>query len=213
MHIPMHCRALLTLFSLRNRGILSCMIHSLQNYYKSVGKFKYILWEYSLVRYVGLAQTGEQVSGYKILYIEWQILGRIQRPNSWMKSRKNSVLAIHSHLYSFALRFLSISSNSCNLLHISSNSRNILHISTVQLLHTVKEKGGKPHGKPYPSPNGLRNPYRQKPQVWELSRLCPETSTKLFVHEFGYYKKKSNISNVSVLYKVIFLSTRHSRPF
>ncbi len=33
-------------------------------------------------------------------------------------------------------------------------------ISTVQLLYTVKEKGGKPDRKPYPLPYGLRNPYR-----------------------------------------------------
>jgi hypothetical protein len=26
----------------------------------------------------------------------------------------------------------------------------------------------------------------RKPQVWELSRLCPETSTKLYVHELGF---------------------------
>jgi hypothetical protein len=26
----------------------------------------------------------------------------------------------------------------------------------------------------------------RKPQVWELSILCPETSTKLYVHEFGF---------------------------
>ncbi len=26
----------------------------------------------------------------------------------------------------------------------------------------------------------------QKPHVWELSRLCPETSTWLYVHEFGF---------------------------
>jgi hypothetical protein len=26
----------------------------------------------------------------------------------------------------------------------------------------------------------------RKPQVWELTRLCPETSTKLYVHEFGF---------------------------
>ncbi len=38
-------------------------------------------------------------------------------------------------------------------------------VSTVQLLNTVK-----------------------KPQVWELSRFCPETSTKLYVHEFGFRK-------------------------
>ncbi len=27
----------------------------------------------------------------------------------------------------------------------------------------------------------------RKPQVWELSRLCQETSTKLYVHEFGFW--------------------------
>ncbi len=26
----------------------------------------------------------------------------------------------------------------------------------------------------------------RKPQIWELSRLCPEASTKLYVHEFGF---------------------------
>jgi hypothetical protein len=35
-----------------------------------------------------------------------------------------------------------------------------LTVSTVQLLYTVKEKGGKPDRKPYPRPYGLRNPYR-----------------------------------------------------
>jgi hypothetical protein len=35
-----------------------------------------------------------------------------------------------------------------------------LTVSTIQLLYTVKEKGGKPDRKPYPLPFGLRNPYR-----------------------------------------------------
>jgi hypothetical protein len=35
-----------------------------------------------------------------------------------------------------------------------------LTVSTVQLLYTVKEKGGKPDRKPHPLPCGLRNPYR-----------------------------------------------------
>jgi hypothetical protein len=35
-----------------------------------------------------------------------------------------------------------------------------LTVSTVQLLYTVKEKGGKPNIKPYLLPYGLRNPYR-----------------------------------------------------
>jgi hypothetical protein len=36
-----------------------------------------------------------------------------------------------------------------------------LTVSTVQLLYTVKEKGGQPDRKPYPLPSGLRNPYRK----------------------------------------------------
>jgi hypothetical protein len=54
------------------------------------------------------------------------------------------LLAIHSHLCSFASRFC------------SSNSRNLLQF----LQYTVKEKGGKPDRKQYLLPYGLRNPYR-----------------------------------------------------
>jgi hypothetical protein len=52
---------------------------------------------------------------------------------------------------------------------------------TVQLLYTVKEKEGKPNKK-----NLWFKKSKQKPQVGELSRLCPETSTKLHDHEFGF---------------------------
>ncbi len=63
-----------------------------------------------------------------------------------------------------------------------------LTLSIGEVLYTVKEKGGKPDRKPHPLPYGLRNLYRnlksqnsqdyaQKPQVSELSRLCPETSS------------------------------------
>jgi hypothetical protein len=67
----------------------------------------------------------------------------------------------------------------CLEISISSNSTHApLMISSVQLLYTVKEKGGKPDRKPYLLSQGLRNPYR-KPS-------SPETSTKLCVHEFGF---------------------------
>ncbi len=56
-------------------------------------------------------------------------------------------LVFHCHLYSFALRFLFLS-----------KLTQPLTISRVQLLYTVKEKRGKPDGKPYPLPYGLRNP-------------------------------------------------------
>jgi hypothetical protein len=51
---------------------------------------------------------------------------------------------------------------------------------------TVKEKGGKADRKPYPLPNSLRTPYRNL-KYEKLSRLCPETSTKFYVHEFGFW--------------------------
>ncbi len=53
------------------------------------------------------------------------------------------------------------------------------------LMYTVKEKGGKPERTQLPLPYGLRNPYRNL-KSGELSRLCPETSKKLYVHEFGF---------------------------
>jgi hypothetical protein len=49
-------------------------------------------------------------------------------------------LAIHSHLYSFALKF------------------KFLQTLTQPLTVSVKEKGGKPDRKLYPLPYGLRNP-------------------------------------------------------
>ncbi len=59
-----------------------------------------------------------------------------------------------------------------------------LAVSTVQLLYTVKQKGGKPNRKPYPLPYGLRNPHRNL-QSENSQDYAPETSTKLYVHEFG----------------------------
>jgi hypothetical protein len=54
------------------------------------------------------------------------------------------------------------------------------------LLYTVKEKGGKSDRKPHPLPYGLRNPFTNL-KSGELSRLCPETSKKLYAHEFGFW--------------------------
>ncbi len=52
------------------------------------------------------------------------------------------------------------------------------------LLCTVKEKVGKPNKKAYPLPYGLKNSERNL--KFENSRLCPETSSTLYVHEFGF---------------------------
>ncbi len=37
------------------------------------------------------------------------------------------------------------------------------------------------------------HPWFKKPQVWELSRLCPETLTKLYVHELSLRPKGSKV--------------------
>jgi hypothetical protein len=52
-------------------------------------------------------------------------------------------------------------------------------------VYCIKEKGGKHDRKPHPLPYSLRNPYKNL-KSGELSRLCPETSKKLYVHEFGF---------------------------
>jgi hypothetical protein len=80
------------------------------------------------------------------------------------------LLAIHSHLDSFALNVLFLQT------HATSYS------FYTALLYTVKEKGGK---STHPLPYGLRNPYRTLKS--ENTRLCPETSKKLYVHEFGFW--------------------------
>jgi hypothetical protein len=50
-------------------------------------------------------------------------------------------------------------------------------------VYTIKEKGGNPDKKTtLPLLYGLRNFYR----IPELLRLCPENSTKLYVHELGF---------------------------
>ncbi len=56
---------------------------------------------------------------------------------------------------------------------------------TQPLTVSLNDKGGKPDRKPYLLPYGFKKSI-QKPQVWELSRLCSETQRTLYVHEFGF---------------------------
>jgi hypothetical protein len=56
------------------------------------------------------------------------------------------LLAIQSHLYSFALRFLFLQTHATSYSFYS------------ELLHTVKEKGGNPDRKTHPLLCYLRNP-------------------------------------------------------
>jgi hypothetical protein len=66
---------------------------------------------------------------------------------------------------------------------------------------------------PPPTKSGLKlvcnvNIIYGKPQVWELSRSCPETSTTLYVHEFGFRTIVSVISqplSVALLRKHIYI--------
>jgi hypothetical protein len=86
------------------------------------------------------------------------------------KSFKIFLLAIHSHLNSFALRFCFF------------KLTQPLTVSTVHLLYTVKEKGEKPDRKPYFFPYGLRI----HTETSSLRTLKIMPSTKLYVHEFGF---------------------------
>ncbi len=85
---------------------------------------------------------------------------------------RTKLLAIHSNLNSFALRFLYLQT------HATSYS------SRGQLLYTVQEKGGKPDRKPYPLPCGLRNPHRNL-----MSENSQDYTQKLDIHEFGFCKR------------------------
>jgi hypothetical protein len=74
-------------------------------------------------------------------------------------------------------------------LEISISSNHASSYLFLQILYTIKEKGGKPDRNLFPFYLWFKKS-SQKPQVWELSRLvCPETSTKLYVHEFGFWIK------------------------
>ncbi len=99
-----------------------------------------------------------------------------QRPNSWTEIQTKLLRvflhAIHSHLYSFALRFYFFK---------------LTQPLTVSWVHH-KGEGRKTwivNHTPYP----MVWKSTQKSQVWELSRWCPETetSTILYVHEFGFW--------------------------
>ncbi len=96
---------------------------------------------------LGVKPDGEEEGRTKVK--SQRILEKALRPHSWRKSRQKYyqrvfLLAIQSHLYSFALRFL--------LLQTHSTSYNLY----IVLVYTVKEKGGKPDRKLHPLPNGLK---------------------------------------------------------
>ncbi len=100
----------------------------------------------------------EYIHAVLIDKIECTTWGRILGRNPDKKVLRVFLLAIHSHLYSFALNF-----------HFSK--------LTQPLTVSVKEKGGKTERKTIPPFLWFKKSI-QKPQIWELSRFCPETSIK-----------------------------------
>jgi hypothetical protein len=126
-----------------------------------------------------VVRTGREAStGYKhccpgqrfftLYHTEAKLLDEIQK-----KVLRIFLLAIHGHLYSFALRFLFL--------------KIMQPLTYFYSSFTVHCKGDKrkTDRKPYPLPYGLRNPYRNLKS--ESLKLCPETSTKLLVHEFVFW--------------------------
>ncbi len=102
-----------------------------------------------------------------------------QRPNSWMKSRQKS-----SEFSSF-LFIVTSTDLPCDFYFFE--LKRPLTVSRVLLLYTVKEKEENLI-KTIPPSLGLKKSTQKQKKVWELSRLCPETSTKLyFMYELGSY--------------------------
>jgi hypothetical protein len=69
-----------------------------------------------------------------------------------------------------------------------------LTVSTVQLLYSVKKKGGKPDKEPYPIPYGLRNPYRNLKS--ENSQDYAEKSQRrncMFMNSASSYVQEYNL--------------------
>jgi hypothetical protein len=90
--------------------------------------------------------------------------GRILGRNPDTKVLKVFLLAIHSHLYNFALRFLFLQTHATSYSFYSSA--------------TVKEKGGNPDRKIIPPFLWFKKSI-QKTQVWELSRESPEPQQEI----------------------------------
>ncbi len=81
------------------------------------------------------------------------------------------LLAIYSHLYIFAFWFLFLQTHTTSYI--------FLQFSYWTLYRRKEENHGIPPSLWFKKSN-------QKPQVWKLSRLCLQTSTKLYVQWFGF---------------------------
>ncbi len=111
------------------------------------------------------------------LHVDCTLQYTVQRPNSWTKLHRGQILGrnpdkvlwvfLYSQsnlIYSLASRFLFLQSHATS--HCKGERRKTWYKTISPSLWFKKSI--------------------QKPQVWELARLCPETSTKLYVHEFCF---------------------------
>ncbi len=87
------------------------------------------------------------------------------------------LLAIHSHLYSFGLRFLFLQTRATFYIFLQT------HATSYSFYKGERRKNLK---NTIPPSLWFKKSI-QKPQVWELLKLCPETSRKLHVHEFSFW--------------------------
>ncbi len=106
------------------------------------------------------------------------------RPNSWMKSRQKSS-EFSSLLFTVTSTALPWDLNIFNLTQP-------LSVSTVQLMYTKKGEN------PYPPLHGLKNPHRNLKCENSQDFACPETSMKLYVHEFGLCTAVATYSRTSI---------------
>jgi hypothetical protein len=82
-----------------------------------------------------------------------------------------------------------------------------LTASTVQLMYTVKLKGEKRDKISYPLSFGLRT-HTENSSLRTEMRLCPETSTQFYVHEFGFWTRVTDI----LVFQKVCTSIRELKP-
>ncbi len=116
---------------------------------------------------------GESCAVLRKPFLEAEFMDEIQT-----KVLRVFLLTIHSHLYSFALRFIFLQT----------------YATSYSFYSSVKEDNLIENHTPFP----IVKKSIQKPQVWEHSRLCPETSMKLNFHEFGFCRTCNRSSPLSV---------------
>ncbi len=131
-------------------------------------------WFYSSLPHPPLSKSSlKLVCNVNIVY------GNLKSENSQDYSQKPQRNCTFMNL---ASALLQKPQRNCTFMNLASALRGDLHffkftqpltVSKVQLLYSVKEKGGKPDRN-----HALLQKSIQKPQVWELSRICPEISKK-----------------------------------